>query len=238
MRPLSLLRCARCWRGLSTSVFLRARHQDPYAVLKLPHNATKAQIKARFYELSKQTHPDAPGGSSTAFHTINDAYAVLGDDAARAAYDRQHAPRMTGRGPEFHPHSPQARRAAGPHRAWGGSGPMGDGRGTWGKATPGPAWSGRRKVDPNLGWGMGVGGSSGYNSTGNLGGMRWGKKESERERANREKRFGASRMDEEVKSESTALRLLVVVILLFCILGVGGGFSSSRAQEVEEEELD
>ncbi|BEI91525.1 uncharacterized protein CcaverHIS019_0403450 [Cutaneotrichosporon cavernicola] len=235
MRPPSLLRCSRCWRGLSTSVSLSARHQDHYAVLKLPHNATKAQIKARFYELSKKTHPDAPGGSSTAFHTINDAYAVLGDDAQRVAYDRQHVPRASGSGvgAGFHPHSPQARRAAGPHRAWEG-GPMGDGRGTWGKAAPGPAWTGRRKVDPNLGWGMGMGGSSGHNSTGDLGGMRWGKKESPREKANREKRFGAARRKEEIEGESTGVRLLVVVILLFCIMGIGGGFSTSSA-EVEEE---
>ncbi|BEJ07077.1 hypothetical protein CcaverHIS641_0403460 [Cutaneotrichosporon cavernicola] len=189
MRPPSLLRCSRCWRGLSTSVSLSARHQDHYAVLKLPHNATKAQIKARFYELSKKTHPDAPGGSSTAFHTINDAYAVLGDDAQRVAYDRQHVPRASGSGvgAGFHPHSPQARRAAG-----------------------------------------------GHNSTGDLGGMRWGKKESPREKANREKRFGAARRKEEIEGESTGVRLLVVVILLFCIMGIGGGFSTSSA-EVEEE---
>ncbi|BEI83745.1 hypothetical protein CcaverHIS002_0403490 [Cutaneotrichosporon cavernicola] len=197
MRPPSLLRCSRCWRGLSTSVSLSARHQDHYAVLKLPHNATKAQIKARFYELSKKTHPDAPGGSSTAFHTINDARA-----------------------------GQRVRIGHGKEGRWGWER-------TWGKAAPGPAWTGRRKVDPNLGWGWGWG-SSGHNSTGDLGGMRWGKKESPREKANREKRFGAARRKEEIEGESTGVRLLVVVILLFCIMGIGGGFSTSSA-EVEEE---
>ncbi|CAK9787051.1 unnamed protein product [Cutaneotrichosporon oleaginosum] len=190
--------------------------------------------------LSKKAHPDAPGGSPAAFHTINDAYAVLGDDAARSAYDRQHAPRpAASAGAGFYPHSPQARRGAGPHRAWSGGG-TGDGRGTWGKAAPGPQWSGRRRVDPNLGFGMGMGGVGGRGSTGDLGGMRWGKKESAREKANREKRFGAARLDEEVKGESTGVRLLVVMLLLACIMGVGGGFSTSSADEGEvvPEDLD
>ncbi|KLT40657.1 hypothetical protein CC85DRAFT_287271 [Cutaneotrichosporon oleaginosum] len=70
--------------------------------------------------------------------------------------------------------------------------------------------------------------------------MRWGKKESAREKANREKRFGAARLDEEVKGESTGVRLLVVMLLLACIMGVGGGFSTSSADEGEvvPEDLD
>jgi hypothetical protein len=61
MRPPSLLkRCPACtptWRGLSTSALRAARQQDHYAVLKLPRNATKAQIKARFYEVSRYLSP-------------------------------------------------------------------------------------------------------------------------------------------------------------------------------------
>jgi curved DNA-binding protein CbpA len=81
--------------------------RDPYKVLSLHKTATKQQIKAKFYEvsarreviylsrprlfvapadssqLSKKTHPDAPGGSADQFHQISEAYDVLGDDRKR-----------------------------------------------------------------------------------------------------------------------------------------------------------
>ncbi|KAK6904927.1 hypothetical protein I203_105746 [Kwoniella mangroviensis CBS 8507] len=104
-----------------------------YDVLKLSKNSTKQQIKARFYELSKQYHPDAKGGDTAKFHEINDAYAVLGDDSKRRQYDtsltpashqshpsRTHQPYGHGHGhSSFSPRDPYLHRAAqGPHRAW------------------------------------------------------------------------------------------------------------------------
>jgi hypothetical protein len=48
---------------------LWARHlstaRNPQAVLGLHTGATKAQVKARFYELAKQVHPDVSAGDST-----------------------------------------------------------------------------------------------------------------------------------------------------------------------------
>ncbi|WWC57857.1 uncharacterized protein I303_100392 [Kwoniella dejecticola CBS 10117] len=102
-----------------------------YDVLSLSKNATKQQIKARFYELSKQYHPDAKGGDTSKFHEINDAYAVLGDDSKRRSYDLSFTPASQSRSSPLHSHShahshssfpprdPYLHRAAqGPHRAW------------------------------------------------------------------------------------------------------------------------
>ncbi|WVF66381.1 hypothetical protein IAT40_001121 [Kwoniella sp. CBS 6097] len=107
-----------------------------YDALKLSRNATKQQIKAKFYELSKLYHPDAKGGDTAKFHEINDAYAVLGDDSKRRQYDLSITPASQAHhhGPHSHSHSyrhgpgshssfspndPYLHRAAqGPHRAW------------------------------------------------------------------------------------------------------------------------
>ncbi|WWC85560.1 uncharacterized protein L201_000424 [Kwoniella dendrophila CBS 6074] len=107
-----------------------------YDALKLSKNSTKQQIKAKFYELSKQYHPDAKGGDTAKFHEINDAYAVLGDDTKRRQYDlslspasqsTHHTRHGQGHGygygshghSSFSPRDPYLHRAAqGPHRAW------------------------------------------------------------------------------------------------------------------------
>ncbi|WWC67074.1 uncharacterized protein I206_100981 [Kwoniella pini CBS 10737] len=104
-----------------------------YDVLSLSKNSTKQQIKARFYELSKQYHPDAKGGDTLKFHEINDAYAILGDDSKRRQYDLSIIPASQSRSSQtygthshgtsghssFSPRDPYLHRAAqGPHRAW------------------------------------------------------------------------------------------------------------------------
>ncbi|WRT63597.1 uncharacterized protein IL334_000520 [Kwoniella shivajii] len=103
-----------------------------YDALRLSKNATKQQIKASFYELSKQYHPDAKSGDTAKFHEINDAYAVLGDDSKRRQYDlslipasqasHQHSPRSSSSHQShssFSARDPYLHRAAqGPHRAW------------------------------------------------------------------------------------------------------------------------
>lgn len=111
-----------------------------------------AHVASADTQLSKKYHPDAATGSAEEFHKINEAYTVLGNVSKRSAYDAELNPSRAGTKSggygghaRWHPHSPEGRRAAGPHRAWKA------GRGTWGKAAPGPQWTGRRKVDPNLG---------------------------------------------------------------------------------------
>ena len=59
---------------------------DHYATLGVPRTATADEIKQAFRKLASQHHPDK-GGDTRKFQEIQAAYAVLGDEAARTAYD-------------------------------------------------------------------------------------------------------------------------------------------------------
>jgi curved DNA-binding protein CbpA len=60
-----------------------------YSVLGVSPDASSAAIKAAYYRLAKQYHPDTHAGEAAQqrIREINDAYQVLGDLGARAAYD-------------------------------------------------------------------------------------------------------------------------------------------------------
>ena len=58
-----------------------------YKALGVTPVATAAQIKASYYALARQHHPDHCGGSGTQMAAITEAYAVLRDPARRSAYD-------------------------------------------------------------------------------------------------------------------------------------------------------
>ena len=77
---------------------MREHSPDPYEVLHLGRAATARDIGRAYRPLLRTRHPDlSPAGAvpadpdSTAqeLQEIVDAYAVLGDPAKRAAYDRQ-----------------------------------------------------------------------------------------------------------------------------------------------------
>ncbi|KAI9168320.1 hypothetical protein H9P43_007692 [Blastocladiella emersonii ATCC 22665] len=61
-----------------------------YDVLELTPAADKRKIKASYYRLSKQYHPDvnASAEAKDRFLAISDAYAVLGNETKRREYDR------------------------------------------------------------------------------------------------------------------------------------------------------
>jgi curved DNA-binding protein CbpA len=64
--------------------------RDLYSVLNLSRRANSKHIKAAYWALAKQIHPDVNAGDQEAERwtkEINRAYEILGDPDARAAYD-------------------------------------------------------------------------------------------------------------------------------------------------------
>lgn len=84
---------------------------NPYAVLRLDPRASAAEIARAYRAQMRLHHPDTRPGPEgpeqealerSRLQSVMDAYAVLGNAAARSAYDREHL---------------SARRASGPARA-------------------------------------------------------------------------------------------------------------------------
>ncbi|PWW75315.1 DnaJ-domain-containing protein, partial [Tuber magnatum] len=70
-----------------------------YETLGVPYSATKAEIKKRFYELSKKHHPDLNRHDPHApkrFVRISSAYAILGNTEKKEKYDREVRRRVGG----------------------------------------------------------------------------------------------------------------------------------------------
>ncbi|KAK5073881.1 hypothetical protein LTR64_006978 [Lithohypha guttulata] len=91
-------------RALAQHPHRRPFHSSPhllaqrthYDVLGVPPTTTKADLKKRFYVLSKETHPDMNRNdpkASERFAEVSEAYAILGNDEKRKKYDREVMPR-------------------------------------------------------------------------------------------------------------------------------------------------
>jgi curved DNA-binding protein CbpA len=68
---------------------------DLYEVLQVRHGAEPEVIRAAYRALARKYHPDF-GGSPQRMASINEAWAVLGDETQRAAYDARPKTASTG----------------------------------------------------------------------------------------------------------------------------------------------
>ena len=62
--------------GLKAGELAFARHWDHYAVLAVPVDFSKEQIRKVYRARSKEMHPDKQGGSDAAFQRVAEAYQV------------------------------------------------------------------------------------------------------------------------------------------------------------------
>ena len=68
---------------------------DYYEILGVDRSASADDIKKAYRKLAMTHHPDRPGGDSTKFQTITEAYNTLSDPTKRAQYDNP-APQFGG----------------------------------------------------------------------------------------------------------------------------------------------
>lgn len=77
----------------------------PYDILGVDRRATDAEIRRAYVALARRFHPDVHPGGEARMREINEAWAVLGDPARRADWDRNH--RVAGDpDPGFRPDDP------------------------------------------------------------------------------------------------------------------------------------
>ncbi len=63
--------------------------RDPYEVLGVPRSATQRQIRAAYVARARRAHPDLVGARGLdVMRALNAAWALLKDEAHRAAWDR------------------------------------------------------------------------------------------------------------------------------------------------------
>ncbi|KAI8393527.1 DnaJ domain-containing protein [Radiomyces spectabilis] len=97
----------------SSARSLQRHRQHHYDILQVHRHADKKAIKAQYYRLSKKYHPDLNPKDEEAhkmFLQVNDAYAVLGNEATRRQYDAEL---------DYQPTIPRkSSYASGPSAAW------------------------------------------------------------------------------------------------------------------------
>jgi len=77
-----------------TASISEIRSHDLFRRLGVPPSATLEEIRKRWREVVKETHPDASGGDTELFREARAAYEALADPARRALYDGYWAKRI------------------------------------------------------------------------------------------------------------------------------------------------
>ena len=105
-------RAASCRSEMARVLFRRFLATSPHSILGLPISASKSQVKARYYELAKQTHPDvATADGATNFVEIQSAFEeLLAEIDARSRSSGGRSARGAA-GPSAHPRARAAARA-------------------------------------------------------------------------------------------------------------------------------
>ncbi|KZO99253.1 DnaJ-domain-containing protein [Calocera viscosa TUFC12733] len=194
-------------RAFRTSVAARATH---YEVLSLPNSATRSQIKARFYKLSKDLHPDLnpAKGTKERYLKVSEAYNVLGDERRRRAYDQSlrqtntayREPTTSTSYPSWMHHELYRKRGA--THAWERT-----------RRAPGPG-PGPFRADPRTSYQY----YARYNDYTVHG--------TEKRRANRSNEEKEETPEQKVSNESVVWRVVQVVGVLWLVLTIGGGWSA------------
>lgn len=97
------------------STSLKLSHKDYYHILQLNHQADKKTIKSHYYRLSKKYHPDLNPNNEKAhekFLEINEAYAILGNEANKKRYDNESTTNTVERTSSHYAHAWQFKRRA------------------------------------------------------------------------------------------------------------------------------
>ena len=79
---------------------------SPYEVLGVDPAASDAEIRRAYVALARRFHPDVHPGGEERMRRVNEAWAVLGDRARRAEWDRAHAARAAEEPRGFRPDDP------------------------------------------------------------------------------------------------------------------------------------
>jgi curved DNA-binding protein CbpA len=90
---------------------------DYYKILQVDPAAHPEVIRAAYRVLARLHHPDMEGGSSEKMIALNNAWAVISDEAMRAAYDKSRAalaPRATPTQPSYQTQAPTRPAAPAP----------------------------------------------------------------------------------------------------------------------------